>query len=82
MLMIYQVQTTSFKKNVLSVPLETTIYKNNTAISKTKLRYSTNWNGHTTLLPKQVSSIFFNTINSSSENLEDDIVFDQYDIKR
>ncbi|MGE8537064.1 MAG: DUF5977 domain-containing protein [Chryseobacterium sp.] len=69
------------QKNVLNVPLETTVYRNNTAISKTKLSYSTNWNGHTTLLPKQAGTILLNTINSSSEDLESQIEFDQYDIK-
>lgn len=69
------------QKNMLGIPLETTIYKNNVPLSKTKLNYSTNWNGHTKLLPKQVQSILLNTIDTSSETSENEIVYDQYDAK-
>ncbi|NIF07109.1 hypothetical protein F3J23_16855 [Chryseobacterium sp. Tr-659] len=73
--------TDLIQKNLLSIPLETTTYKNDIPVSKTKMSYSSNWSGHTTLLPKQVQSILLNTINSSSETSENEMVYDQYDIK-
>ncbi len=73
--------TDLIQKNMLGIPLETTIYKNNTPLSKTKVSYSTNWNGHSKLLPKQIQSILLNTIDTSSEKSDNDIVYDQYDTK-
>ncbi|WP_027375082.1 DUF5977 domain-containing protein [Chryseobacterium sp. UNC8MFCol] len=69
------------QKNIIGIPLETTSYKNSIPISKTKLSYSTNWNGHTKLLPKQVQCILLNTINNTSEVSDNEVIYDQYDTK-
>ncbi|WP_345987737.1 DUF5977 domain-containing protein [Chryseobacterium sp. Chry.R1] len=69
------------QNNLLSIPLETTRYNNNIAISKTKLNYSNNWSGHTKLLPKQIQSVLLNTIDSTSEVMDNEIIYDQYDNK-
>ncbi|WP_265131654.1 DUF5977 domain-containing protein [Chryseobacterium oranimense] len=67
------------QKNMFGIPLEITNYKNNIPVSKAKLSYSSNWAGHNKLLPKQSKSILINTIDTSTEIADDEIIYDQYD---
>ncbi|MFC7346451.1 DUF5977 domain-containing protein [Chryseobacterium zhengzhouense] len=69
-------------ENFTSIPIETTKYKNNEPLSKSKLNFSKSWTGHNILLPSSQQSVNdIAKINTPNEVYEDDIVYGQYDNK-
>jgi hypothetical protein len=64
---------------MIGIPLQTTTYKNNNPFSKTNNQYALNAAGR--LLPKQIQSVILGTIDTATENIENEITYDQYDAK-
>jgi hypothetical protein len=67
------------QRNMIGIPLQTTTYKNNNPFSKTNNQYALNAAGR--LLPKQIQSVILGTIDTATENIENEITYDQYDAK-
>ena len=78
---LYSSANNFVQRYMVGIPLRQAKFLNNKVISQNNLVYSQDWIGHEVFLPYQHQSVEINSINTGNPIIQNDLTYDQYDLK-